>query len=222
MYDWIDMNLRYKYMPLDTLLQEDCSSLKVYLYTGGLQVIKGLYEIVNTFSNHIVGDDKRLILMGVNTMPQDIGIKGRIKRFLSFLGYKSYSKKCFDIINADKRIKCMPGTYYIKHLMEQVYCMVSYFKIPHANLALAEGIIEGTVSLAASTEESIEYSYDGELAQLFEMNNQEDFKKKWLQIDDKYEELKEKIREKRYNIEFLFDTNRNAGILNDIYDKLLN
>ena len=143
-YDWIDMSVRYKPMPFDVLLQEDCSSLKTYLYTGGLHAIKGIYEVVETFSNYINGSDRRLLLMGVNVNIQYVGFKGKLKKILSFLGYKSYPEKCIELIKKDSRIRCIPSTYYIKDLMNQAYCMVSYFKIPHANLALAEGIIEGT------------------------------------------------------------------------------
>ena len=100
--------------------------------------------------------------------------------------------------------------------MQQVYAMVSYFTIPHANLALAEGIIVGTPTIAALTDESLEYSNEGELALLFKLNNIDDFTSKWLSFDTKYDTLKRKISEDSSKIKEKFDSQRNIQILNNV------
>ena len=60
-------------------------------------------------------------------------------------------EKVIDLINSDQRIKCIPATYNIKQILEQSSCMLSFFTIPHANLAMAESIIAGTPVIAADT-----------------------------------------------------------------------
>lgn len=74
------------------------------------------------------------------------------------LGYKVLSVKLQKMINRDNRIVCVPPTYAIKDIVEKSYCVLSYFTIPHANLALAESVILKTPIIAARTEESEEYS----------------------------------------------------------------
>lgn len=49
-YDWIDMDSRFEYRPMSEILGEDATNLKVYLYTGGIQKIKGAVEILDAFS----------------------------------------------------------------------------------------------------------------------------------------------------------------------------
>ena len=44
-YDWIDFTGRYKEHNLDEIIGEDTSKLKVFVYIGGLQKIKGGLEV---------------------------------------------------------------------------------------------------------------------------------------------------------------------------------
>ena len=216
-YDWIDMDIRFCYLPIETVMNENCNNLKIYLYTGGLQSIKGILEIVRTFHKSIKGENKRLLILGIpETNRSAKGIIGIIKNIFSIFGYKTYSQKVFDIIKEDTRIVCKPSVYDISHIMQQVYAMVSYFTIPHANLALAEGIIVGTPTIAALTDESLEYSNEGELALLFKLNNIDDFTSKWLSFDTKYDTLKRKISEDSSKIKEKFDSQRNIQILNNV------
>ena len=53
-YDWIDMDSRYEYRSMSDILGEDASNLKVYLYTGGVQRIKGAVEVLNAFSKQMI------------------------------------------------------------------------------------------------------------------------------------------------------------------------
>lgn len=220
-YDWINLSDRFEYMPFDDILGEDSSTLKVFLFMGGLQPIKGTLEVLSTFKNHLTNDNYRLIVMGIVPHQLSKGIKGIIKVILSRLGYKTYSSKVMALINADNRIKCIPSVYSIKHILEQTYCILSYFKIPHANLALAEGIVTKTLTVAASTPESIEYSHNGELAILFQINNREDFISKLDSLDSRYEEMKALMVKDCHFIEEMFDRRVNAKKLDMVYDHLL-
>lgn len=213
-YDWIDLSNRYEYRPLDDIFGEDTSNLKVYLFTGGLQDIKGAAEVVDVFRTRIKATDKRLLMVGVEPHPNYQGLKNKVRKLLSMVGYNVYEYKVRKMIETDKRIVCIPATYALKHIMEQAYCNLSFFTIPHANLALAESIIVGTVPVAAKTEESIEYSNGGELAVLFELGNKDDMCQKLTDLDNHYDEIKNIIINERGKVEDLFDRKRNAAVLN--------
>ena len=218
-YDWIDMSSRYEERPFDKIFGGGSSKLKVYLFTGGLQEIKGTYEIIRTFIQEMKGDDNRLLLMGFSPNTKTVGFRGLVKSILRKFGYYSYSDRIYSMIKSDSRIKCIPSTYQITHIIEQSYCVLSYFMIPHANLALAESVIVNTPSIAARTEESIEYSYKGTLASLYEINNIDDFKKTIKELPSIYETLKTKLKKDSHKIESLFDRERNAKVLDSVYSK---
>ena len=97
---------------------------------------------------------------------------------------------------------------------------MSYFTIPHANLALAESIICNTVNVAALTDESLEYSLEGELAILFEENNYDDFLLKLKNIENLYNECVQNMRDKSYEIENKFNPERNINVLNHVIEKV--
>lgn len=219
-YDWIDLSNRYEYRPFDEIFGEDASNLKVYIFTGGLQDIKGAAEVVDVFRTRIKDPDKRLLMVGVEPNPNYQGLKNKVRKLLSIIGYNVYEHKVRKMIETDKRIVCIPATYALKHIMEQAYCNLSFFTIPHANLALAESIIVGTVPVAAKTEESIEYSNGGELAVLFELGNKDDMCQKLTDLDNHYDEIKNKIISDKGKVEDLFDRKRNAAVLNGALGEL--
>ena len=134
----------------------------------------------------------------------------------SFYGYELNN-----IIKSDKRIVCIPNVYEIKHLLDQCTCLVSYFTIPHANLALAEGIINKTIVIAAETEESLEYSLNGDLAFLFKMNNAEDFVKAIKKSLMQYDSMKRNLEEHSYIVKDMFDKEQNVNVLQGVYETLL-
>ena len=220
-YDWIDLSNRYEYRPFDGIFGEDASKLKVYLFTGGLQVIKGAAEVIDVFRTRITDKNKRLLMVGVTPHPNYSGLKNKIRFLLAKYGlHYVYEYRVRKMIESDKRIVCIPATYKLRHIVEQAYCNLSFFTIPHANLALAESIIIGTVPVAARTEESIEYSNRGELAILFELGNQDDMYEKLMQLDSKYDEIKAKITKDNHIVEELFDRERNAAVLDGVLGKL--
>lgn len=220
-YDWIDLSNRYEYRPFDDIFGEDASQLKVYLFTGGLQDIKGAAEVVDVFSTRISDKNKRLLMVGVTPHPNYSGLKNKIRFILAKYGlHYVYEYKVRKMIELDKRIVCIPATYKLRHIVEQAYCNLSFFTIPHANLALAESIIIGTVPVAAQTEESIEYSNRGELAILFELGIQNDMYEKLIQLDSKYDEIKAKIAKDSHVVKELFDRERNAAVLESVLEKL--
>ncbi len=219
-HDWIDLSSRYEYRPFDELFGEDSSRLKVYLFTGGLQDIKGAAEVVDVFRSRITDRDKRLLIVGVDPKPSRGGLKNRIKTILELFGLYTYDSKVRKMIATDDRIVCIPATYAMKHILEQAYCNLSFFTIPHANLALAESILVGTVPVAAKTEESVEYSINGELAVLFELGNKEDMYNKLVQLDRDYISIKEKVVKNGHLVAELFDKDRNTAILESVIDRL--
>ena len=219
-YDWIEMSERYKYMPMDKIFAEDTSNLKVFIYTGGMQRIKGAYEVLKTFSECITDPNSRLLVLGFTKDFSLCGTKGRIKNFLSKLGMSIYEKKVIAVANNDYRIVCIPSTYYVKHLFEQSYCMLSYFTKPHANLAMAEAIIECLPCIAARTEEAIEYSQNGELAMLFDMNNISDFAMKIAYLDEKYDTLKGRLDLHSSKIKQKFSKKDNSQRLMSVLEAL--
>lgn len=220
-YDWIDLSCRYKEMPLSKIFNEDLTEKKVYLYMGGMQPIKGAYEIVSTFSQSILDPNARLLVMGFSG-PQGYSKRwrDRLKKILSCIGWVAYSEKVMQVIKADSRILCIPSEYMINHIIQQAYCILSYFTIPHANLSLAESIILGTPSIAADTEESQEYSLNGQLACLFRINDIEDFKKKIQQFDVIRPFLLKKIAAHSCEISEKFNPVINSKKLNSIYKSL--
>jgi Glycosyltransferase len=220
-YDWIDLKDRYEYCPMSKLLGEDAKKLKVYLFTGGLQKIKGTYEVVKGFSKHITEKNERLLIMGINMKQINAGRNALIRNILALIGYKTYSFKVFEAIKNDCRIVCIPNTYRIKHILEQAYCNISYFTMPHANLALAEAIILRTPSVAALTPESLEYSNNGDLAILFNQNNENDFAEKIRLLKNNERTIHEKLRNNSYIIEDMFNKNKNVQKLDKVYKNLL-
>ena len=219
-YDWIDLSKRYEYRPFDDIFNEDATKLKVYLFTGGLQDIKGAAEVVDVFRKRIKEKEKRLLMVGVEPHPNSAGLKNKVRQLLSKIGFNVYEYKVRKMIATDDRIVCIPATYAMKHIMEQAYCNLSFFTIPHANLALAESIIVGTIPVAAKTDESLEYSDNGALALLFELGNQDSMVEKLKELDNSYEEIKNKISKDGHIVEDLFDKERNVAVLDGVFTRL--
>ena len=171
-YDWVDMKDRYRYFPLDDVFGENCSNKKILLFTGGILPIKGIDYILDSFINHLKGEDYRLLILGSISDNLFVGWKHKIKSIMELFGYNYYEKNIMARIKTDARIRCIPAVYELCHIVEQSYCFVSYFRMPHANLALAESIIMKKPCIAAETEESLEYSNSGEYAMLVPINNE--------------------------------------------------
>ena len=219
-YDWIDLSCRFKEIPLSSIFNEDMTDKKVFLYLGGMQSIKGAFEVISSFSKIVTDPNARLLAMGFSEQGYSKGWKGKIKKVLAFLGQTPYTEKVIQIVKSDSRIKCIPGEYMINNIVQQAYCILSYFTIPHANLALAESIILGTPSIAADTEESREYSLQGKLASLVRINDLLDFQEKIKQFDILRPSLIKEIETHSSKIAKMFDTTNNAKLLNNIYKQL--
>ncbi len=219
-YDWIDLGERYKRMPMSKVFGEDVSKLKVYIYTGGMQPIKGAYEVIKVFSEKISDRNSRLLVMGFTKEFSSSGIKGVIKKLLLRLGKPTYDYLVKSIAQKDSRIVCIPSTYYIKDLFDQSYCMLSYFTIPHANLAMAEAMIEGLPCIAAKTEESLEYSKKGKLASLFEINNYSAFEESVSTIELNYSNLKHELELHTNELREKFSRTANSKLLESVLERL--
>lgn len=220
-YDWIDMEDRYKPIPMSEIFGEDMTGKKVFLYMGGMQRIKGAYEVVKAFSDTVKGTNYRLLVMGFTKELSSKGMMGKIKMLMYRLGIPTYEYKVKMQIRKDNRIACMNGVYEIKDIVEQAYGMLSYFTIPHANLAMAESIILGTPVIAARTEESDEYTKNGKLASLFKMNDMKGFKRAICDfMADDSQLLNELTKVEREKVEEMFSRKRNIAVLNKTLSEL--
>lgn len=219
-HDWIDFKDRYERYPFNEIFGDDSSKLKVFVFTGGIDPIKGGLEIVNTFSESLKDPNYRLLMLGVNNKVGLYGLKGRIKQILIRLGWRPYVMKLNEAISKDCRIKVIPSTYKIVDILEQAYCTLSFYTIPHANLALAEAVILGTVGIAAETDESIEYTDGGEGALLFKFCDMADFLSKIYYLEKNYTEVKARVKAHSLNVKNLFGPEKNIEIINNILREL--
>lgn len=201
-YDWIDMDARFEYTPLS---QYSSETEKIYLFTGGIQPIKGIHQVLKAFTEVVKEENARLLILGGVAQPKS----GETPQFIQ------------TAIDRDSRIILLPSIYNITHILQQTFCVLSYFTIPHANLALAESIITKTPVLAAKTPESLEYSKDGKYAKLFEFNNYDDFCKCLSSVEEWIGALRERLNEGSGVIKNMFDTNRNSEIIQEVYLKSL-
>ncbi len=215
-HDWIDFKDRFERRSFNVIFGEDASDLKVFVFTGGIDPIKGGLEIVNTFSDSLSSSNYRLLMLGVNNKVGFYGLRGKVKKLLIRLGWEPYVLKLNKAIEKDCRIKVIPSTYKIVDILEQAYCTLSFYTIPHANLALAEAVILGTVGIAAETDESIEYSDRGEGALLFKFGDITDFTSKINYLVNNYSEVKNKVKAHSQNVKELFDPEKNIGIINNL------
>lgn len=220
-YDWIDIEGRYKPMPMSEIFGEDMKGKKVFLYMGGMQRIKGAYEVVKAFSETVKEPNCRLLVMGFTKELSGKGMVGKIKMLMYRLGIPTYEYKVKMLIRKDNRIACMNGVYEIKDIVEQAYGMLSYFTIPHANLAMAESIILGTPVIAAKTEEAEEYSLGGNLASLYEMNNMKVFEQAIRDFIADDNKLRSALTlEERSKVADMFSKERNIEVLNKTLSEL--
>lgn len=219
-HDWIDFSERFEEVNLDNVFKEDTKKLKIFLYTGGTQKIKGAYEVVKTFTKTVRDKDSRLLFMGYEMSKPLMGRKAIIKKILYFIGYDVNELKIRSAIEKDKRIVCIPATYRIVDIIKKSHCMLSYFTIPHANLTLAECIILGTPVIAAKTEESIEYTCGGKAVDLFEINSLKSFTACLSTFN--YEDAKSRIKSIQAEVSRLFDPQININKFNEAIISVLN
>lgn len=221
-YDWIDFENRDTNVNFIKLFGDNFKSLKIFLFLGGTNWIKGAFEVVSIFSSQILSKDARLLLVGCDKKDINyIGIKGFVKKTLSYLNYHTYSNKVKLLAQKDDRIVFIPSTYHVKSLIEQSFCVVSFFTIPHANLPIAEATWLGKPSIAANTPEAKEYSDGGQAALLFTINDKEDFKTKILFALKNEELINRNATNGMSNIREKFDPTRNSKLLNRIYKDLI-
>lgn len=221
-YDWIDLSQRYKELPFSNYFSENLDGKKVLLFTGGSAPNKGAKEVARMFSEQLTDTNLRLLMLGNSVKTFELTLKNRIKMFLSdkhIMGFYAYELN--NIVKKDKRIVCVPNVYEIKHLLDQCYCLVSFFTIPHANLAMVECIVNNTISLAAKTEESQEYSLDGKLAFLCKMNDEQSFVDAFYHLKAEHDIMKENLQKYSHIIREKFDKDANVKVLNGVYNKLL-
>ena len=221
-YDWIDFSDRYEPISFAQLFGEDMSGKKVFLFTGGGMKIKGALEVFKVFSENMLEKNYRLLVLG--NLPENESIGGIAKLYYWFMRIfrreKNYNKELKMIVENDSRIMIIPATYKIKDIFRQCYCMLSYFTMPHANLALAEAVCLGTVAIAANTEEAVEYSKNGHAAVLFDIRNRNDFLMKIRYVEDNYDVIKKSVMCNSEDVKRMFDLVDNATKVNEVLQRL--
>ena len=221
-YDWIDMSKRYAPMPLNEIFGEDMDGKKVLLYTGGVSAIKGTDYIIDTFTHDIKGDEYRLLMLDCESFLNS-GLKHKVKCFLTHFGYRYIRRELQNKVDADHRIRGIKAVYELNHLIEQSLCFVSYFRIPHANLAMAENIIMKNPCIAADTEEAREYSNNGQYACLVSpMNDRKAFSVQLIDFLNNINLWKTKAISGSAEVSKMFETTTNAKRLNDALRDLTN
>ena len=221
-YDWIDFEDREKAIPFRLLFGEKHDELKVLLFLGGLQKIKGSLDIAIFFNEVISNKDLRLLIVGGNSKEIDYsGMKGILKRTMKLFNFYSYSDKIKRIAQKDDRIVLIPPSHQVKSLFEQSYCTIAYPTVPHAILPIAEAIFLGKPVLSARTQEALEYSNEGKGATLFELNNKEDFLLKLKYVLESSEEIEQNALDSCEYIKEVFSKENNALILNNTYKTLV-
>lgn len=221
-YDWIDMDNRYKPMDMSKIFGEDVVGKKVLLFTGGYLSIKGTDYVLDSFVHGITGDEYRLLVLGVDDIPPLTGWIHKLKTLLERFGYYYYDKKLRELLTIDSRIKCVPAIYELSDIIRQSYCFVSYFRIPHANLALAENIIMGNPCIVADTEESREYSDNGKYAKLVSpMRNQKEFTTQLIDFLNHIDHWQHAANEGKNDIREKFSPKKNIAKLNSVLNSLL-
>lgn len=223
-YDSIDFSNRNKSYDFSKVFGTDFLSNKIFVFLGGINPQKGTLSVVETFSSRFKDENLRLLVVGADVLePSKKSFKSFILSLLSLFNYHTYTDKVKRIAELDHRIKLVPSTYHVKSIIEQSYCVLSFFTIPHANLMLAESIFLEKPVIAASTLEAIEYSNNGEAALLFEMNNQLEFENKINYILNNYEDfINFKLKTGAVVVQNLFDNKKNSLLLNQVYTNLIN
>jgi glycosyltransferase involved in cell wall biosynthesis len=221
-YDWIDFENRDKKVDFTKLFGRDVDKFKIFLFLGGTIWLKGALEVVEVFSSKIASKDARLLLVGCDTKELDfVGIRGFLKKILGFFNYHTYTHKVKLLAQKDDRIIFISSTYHVKSLIEQSFCLVSFFTIPHANLPIAESTWLGKPSISAHTPEAIEYGSKSKAALFFEMYNKDDFKVKILYALNNVELINKYALDGKSNVQEKFDPKTNSDLLNNIYSNLL-
>ena len=218
-YDWIDLSERYQKHDMKDLIGEKPEGLKIFLYSGGFQKIKGTLEVLEIFSKY-KKPNYRLLLLGGDIESIYNDFYGIIKKNLAKIGVKSPGMRMIELMQKDNNIIGVPSTYYIKDILEKSYCMLSFFTIPHANLALAESIIQQLPVIAARTEESEEYSFNGKYAWLFPLGNKEAFANCFCKVEECYESMKVALEQGSKDVATLFDKDINANRFNNVLNSL--
>ena len=223
-YDWIDFENREEIIDFKKLFGENYKSLKIFLFLGGMQKIKGAIEVVQVFHEKISDENARLLFVGcdVKTYGNKDTFKERIKAVLRFIKFPVFSDKIKAIAQKDNRIIFIPSTNQVMSIIEQSYCILSFPTIPHAILPIAEAIYLGKPVISADTPEAREYSNGGSSALLFEINNIGDFEKKILYAFNNERKMNEMAQKGTEAIKSTFDAFSNSKLLNNIYTELSN
>lgn len=220
-YDWIDFTNRDGPVDFNGVFGTNYRNLKYFLFLGGMQRIKGAYEIVKSFSNLPYNKNLRLLFVGYASREYDKSrSKGIVKVILRTIGFPVYSDRIKRIAQQDNRIIFIPATTNVKELIRQSHCVISFPTIPHAIIPIAEAIWLEKPIISADTPEAREYSNNGKAAFLVEIKNEKELFNAMV-YSLKNNRLMEIARIGSRAIQKKFDKSLNSKKLHNIYLSLL-
>ena len=221
-YDWIDFKGRDGKVNLKEEYGIDVNKEKVFLFLGGAQLIKGAYEVISVFSKKTIGNNVKLLVIGLEDIEFDTtGLKAIIKKGLRKINLPVKGDKLKSLLQNNKNIIKLPKVSDVLSLYQQVYCVVSFPTIPHAILPIAEAIWNRTPVISADTPEAREYSFNGASAKLVPINNIKLLEKAILYAINNEENFKIKTGNGVEHIKNTFNKKINSSKLNRIYSDML-
>jgi len=216
-YDWTE-NHELDYQVLETIKKQYGidDSLKIVLFLGGFQFIKGFKEVVYAFQKYVSSINARLIIVGADliNLEERRNLKYFLKITLNRIGFYSKKKIITDLVESDNRIILVPTTNRVREFYEIAHCVVAFPMIPHAILPIVEAIFLEKIVVASETPESLEYSINGNLAKIIPFKDTKSLGILLGEVIDK-EYISYNIQQE--NIEVLkdmFDPIRNSSKLN--------
>ncbi|MGN1233795.1 MAG: glycosyltransferase family 4 protein [Candidatus Cryptobacteroides sp.] len=215
--DWSDMESRCGGPGLEDMLGE--KNQRTYLFTGGFNRIKGALEVMKAFSSVITAPDARLLVLGAISLP-DKGLKYSLKKVLDRLGYHDYYYQLQKALAADSRIVCREAVYDFGRIAKESAGFISWFTIPHANLALAECIMLGVPCIAADNEEAREYTGGGEYALLAPAGDYNAFCRALATFSSSESHYRARAEAGSVALRRMFDPEVNAARLNELLSGL--
>ena len=213
--DWSDVDARCAGPGLSDVLGEDMAGRKAFLFTGGFNRIKGALEVMKAFTSEIRDNDARLVVLGAVPL-RCSGLKFRMKQVLDRLGYHDYHYQIQKALAADSRIVCRDAVYDFGRIAKESSGFLSWFTIPHANLALAECIMLGVPCLAADNEEAREYTGGGEYALLTPAGDYPAFRQALATFASSPDLYRSKAAAGSPALRKMFDAGTNAARLNEL------
>lgn len=216
-YDWTEY-YELDYQLLETIKKQYGidDNLKIVLFLGGFQFIKGFKEVVYAFQQYVSNNTARLVIVGADlaNLAERRNLKYYLKIILNMIGLYSKKKIITHLVESDNRIILVPSLNRVREFYEIAHCVVAFPMIPHAILPIVESIFLDKIVVASETPESLEYSINGSLAKIIPFRDTKSLGILLGKIIDK-EYIPYNIKEENIKVlKDMFDPIRNSSKLN--------